>query len=69
MTPESSNSEPENIFSRRNTLSPERPRSLAFPPINEPKLPIEPMADEATALTNDHPAITHAEANGKGDRC
>ena len=27
------------------------------------------MPDETTALTNNHPAAIHAEANGKGDRC
>ena len=65
-TPGSSDSE--HIFSRRNTLSPERPRSLTLPITDEPELPIERMPDE-TNPTNDHPAVTHAEANGKGDRC
>ena len=69
MTPGSSDSESENIFSRRNTLSPERPISLAFPPTNEPELPIESMPDKTVAQTNDHSATTHAKANRKGDRC
>ena len=67
MTPESSDSE--HIFSRRNTPSPERPRSLTLPITDEPKPLTEPMADEATNPTSDPPAVVHAEANGKGDRC
>ena len=66
MTPESSDSE--HIFSRRNTPSPERPRSLAFPPTDKPKLLIEWMP-EGTKPTNNHPAVMNTEANGKGDRC
>ena len=66
MTPESSDSE--HIFSRRNTPSPERPRSLVLPITNEPELPTGQMP-EGTEPTNDPPAVTNAEANGKGDRC
>ena len=66
MTPESSDSE--HIFSRRNTPSPERPRSLVFPPTDKPELLIERMP-EGTESMNDQPAVVHAKANGKGDRC
>ena len=65
-TPESSDSE--HIFSRRNTPSPERPRSLVLPITDKPELQTRQMP-EGTEPTNDPPAIMNAEANEKGDRC